>query len=364
MRRFYLLLTLLLITACAAIPGTSRFDRGAMLRNLSENVAYPLINDAAIQSEALVQSVYTFRDNPTPDTLNAVRSQWLTTSLAWERTEVVALDADMTLLTQIDKWPSNEKFIEDFIAGEAAINVNFVAGSGSTSKGLPAVEYLIFHADSDDATLVSQFEEPQRMAYLVAAAENVRDNIKTLQTFWSPEGGNYVATFASAELDDGDLQSSVSMSVNELVVVLEGMVQKELAIPLGSKSYGEPFPTAAEGWRSLTSTQNLIANLEGVRFILTGDSTTGVEGVGLNDYLDALNATSGEVLLSQAINTQLDVAMNALEAIDQPLTIAIETHKETVEKARDELRALLVLIKNDMASQLGVTITFNDSDGD
>jgi predicted lipoprotein len=364
MRRFYLLLTLLVITACAAIPGTSRFDRGAMLRNLSENVAYPLVNDAATQSETLVQQVYVFRENPTSETLNAVRSQWLTTSLAWERAEVVALDADMTLLTQIDKWPSNEKFIEDFIAGDTAINVSFVAGSGSTSKGLPAVEYLIFDTTSDDAALLSRMQEAQRMAYLVAAAENVRDNVKTLQTFWSPEGGNYVATFASAELDDGDLQSSVSMSVNELVVLLEGMVQTELSIPLGSKSYGEPFPTAAEGWRSLTSTQNLIANLEGVRFILTGDSPTGVDGIGLNDYLDALNAMSGDVPLSQAINTQMDKAMQALQAIDEPLTIAIETDKVPVEKARDELRALLVLIKNDMASHLGVTITFNDSDGD
>lgn len=364
MRRFSFLLTLLLITACAAIPGISRFDREGMLRNLSANVAYPLVQDAATQSEALVQSVYAFRDNPTTDTLSAVRTQWLTTSLAWERTEVVALDADMTLLTQIDKWPSNEKFIEDFIAGATPINLSFVAGSGSTSKGLPAIEYLIFNPEADDGAILSGLNEPQRMAYLVATAENVRDNVHTLQTFWSPEGGNYVATFASAELDDGDLQSSVSMTINELVVVLEGMVQKELAIPLGSKSYGEPFPTAAEGWRSLTSTPNLVANLDGVRLILTGDSPSGADGVGLNDYLDALDAKAGEIPLSQAITTQLDKATQALQAIDEPLTIAIESDKVAVEKARDEIRALLVLIKNDMASQLGVTITFNDSDGD
>jgi uncharacterized protein len=364
MRRLSLLLTLFLLTACAAIPGLSRFDRGAMLRNLSKNVAYPLVQDAATQSEMLVQTAYAFRDNPTLETLSSLRGQWLVTKLAWERTEVVALDADMTLLTQIDKWPSNENFIEEFIAEEPAITVDFVAGSGSTAKGLPAIEYLIFDTESEDSAILTRLQEPNRMAYLVAATENVRDNIHTLQRFWSAEGENYVATFASAERDDGDLQSSVSMSVNEMVAVLEGMVQKEIAVPLGSKSYGEPFPTAAEGWRSLTSTQNLIANLEGVRFLLTGDSPAGTDGVGLNDYLDALNVMSGDVLLSEAINTQLDKAMAALQAIDQPLTVAIESDKASVERARDELRALLVLIKNDMASHLGVTITFNDSDGD
>lgn len=364
MRRFFLFITLLFVTACAAIPGLSRFDRGAMLRNLSENVAYPLVQDVSAQSDLLVQRVYDFRNNPTPETLTALREQWISTKLAWERSEVVALDADMALLTQIDKWPSNENFIEDFIVEESVINVAFVAGSGSTSKGLPAVEYFIFDADAEDAAIVTRLQEPQRMAYLVAAAENVRDNIHTLQTFWSPEGGNYVATFASAELDDGNLQSSVSMSVNEIVAVLEGMIQKEIAVPLGSKSYGEPFPTAAEGWRSLSSTSNLIANLEGVRLILTGDHPDGTEGVGLNDYLDALDAMSGDIPLSEAINTQMDKAMAALQAIDEPLTVAIESDKEAVEQARDELRALLVLIKNDMASHLGVTITFNDSDGD
>jgi predicted lipoprotein len=363
MRRIAFVFILLVLSACTALPGTARFDRAAMLRNLSENVAYPTVQAAASQGEILVQASHTFRDSPTPETLNALREQWRITSLAWEKAEVIGLDAEMSLVTQIDKFPSNEKFIEDFIAGETPINTGFVAGVGSTAKGLPALEYLIFNPELDDAALIEQLQAPQRMAYLVATAENVRDNLVTLENFWSAEGENYVTTFASAELDDGNLQSSVSMSVNEMVVVLEGMVQSEISIPLGSKTYGEPFPTAAEGWRSASSTENLIANLEGVRALFNGNGVAG-ESVGIDDYLDSRNAMLGDIPLSQAINTQLDEAMSALQAIEAPLHIAIESEKEAVEKARDEIREALRLIKNDAASQLGVTITFNDSDGD
>src|ERR1700742_2835017 len=102
-RKLILLLTVVLLSACSALPGGSRFDRGAMMQNLSTNVALPLINDFATQSENLVQTTYAFRDDPSAEALTAMRDQWKLTALAWERAEVLKLDADMTLLSQIDK---------------------------------------------------------------------------------------------------------------------------------------------------------------------------------------------------------------------------------------------------------------------
>lgn len=362
-RKLLLLLTIVLLTACSAFPGGSRFDRGAMMQNLSTNIALPMINDFAAQSEALVQTAHAFRNNPSDATLTAMRDQWKVTALAWERAEVLKLDADMTLISQIDKWPSNQQFIEDFIAGDQPINVSFVSGVGSTAKGLPAVEYLLFVPDTDDATVIEQLSAPARTEYLVATAENLRDNAVALQKFWAADGDDYVGKFASAELDDGDLQSSVSMAVNEMVVVLEWLQTKELAVPLGSKSYGEPFPEAAESWRSATSNENMLANLESIKLMFTGDTAAG-EGIGFEEYLDAVDAKYEDIPLSQAINNQIDEAIAAVTKINRPIFTAVTEDKANVEAAREAVHKLVVLIKNDMASQLGITITFNDSDGD
>ena len=60
----------------------------------------------------------------------------------------------------------------------------------------------------------------------------------------------------------------------------------------------------------------------------------------------------------------MDNTLAALRAIDPPLSRAVTEAPDTVQTAYDEARFLVVLLKSDMGNQMGVTVTFNDTDGD
>ena len=54
----------------------------------------------------------------------------------------------------------------------------------------------------------------------------------------------------------------------------------------------------------------------------------------------------------------------ALIAVPPPLQLSVETDRNAVQALRDEVDALRRLIKLDVASLLGVTLSLSDNDGD
>ena len=85
----------------------------------------------------------------------------------------------------------------------------------------------------------------------------------------------------------------------------------------------------------------------------------GSEGLGLDDYLRALNPA-----LETRIEQQFQKAITALEAVESPIEEAVGDRKEFVQRAYAAIRDLEILFKVDLASALGVTIMFNSGDGD
>jgi predicted lipoprotein len=60
----------------------------------------------------------------------------------------------------------------------------------------------------------------------------------------------------------------------------------------------------------------------------------------------------------------LGSAIAAVQAIDGPLEVAIGRQAGAVDRAHAECRALEILLKTEVASVLGVTLTFKATDGD
>jgi predicted lipoprotein len=85
----------------------------------------------------------------------------------------------------------------------------------------------------------------------------------------------------------------------------------------------------------------------------------GGEGAGLDDYLRNLNPA-----LETRVTQQFQKAVTALRSIDAPLEVAVTNGRASVEAAHKAVHDLEILFKVDVASALGVTITFNSNDGD
>jgi predicted lipoprotein len=84
----------------------------------------------------------------------------------------------------------------------------------------------------------------------------------------------------------------------------------------------------------------------------------------LDDYLDFVDAKYNGNALSATISAQLDECLNKVAIINNPITKATLTQINDVKALHLEIKKLTVLTKVDLASNLGVIITFSDNDGD
>lgn len=208
---------------------------------------------------------------------------------------------------------------------------------------------------TNDEIVTRLSAEPRRMAYLVGLAENLHNKALALQLMWLPEGDNQGQVFIEADLGAYDVQGSISMLANEMIAEVEEIANVRLNYPRKG-TYGDPQPEAVESPYAQYSVPLAVSNLRGLQQTFNA---------GLASYLDFLQTNNQlDGLLSEAINQQFDEASAALEAISPSLQTAVVDDPAAVEAAYTEVKNLLVLFKADMANQMGLTITFNDSDGD
>lgn len=362
-----------LLSACTF--GAATFDRKAMFRDIAENVILPAHEEFVSESKKLEEVVHIFQAEPTSENLEALRQQWKVVALAWKGCELFEIGPvqEVFIHNLIHKWPTNPKLIEEHLAGAALIDQELMYSIGSTSKGLSAIEYFIFgqvpeegEEKLDSAAILNRLTDApdaqKRMQYLVALVENLHHESQILLDIWHRSGKNYAEDFINADSDGGELQGSISMLTNAMVASIEGILNMNLGEPLGHKTYGTPRPERVEAGASEHSLPNLIRSVETFKSAFNGGTTE--DQLGFDDYLDFLDAQYENQPLSTAINAQTDAALAALKAIDGPLYVAVVDDASQVVAANKEIQQLLVLIKADMVNHLGVTITFNDNDGD
>ncbi len=331
------------------------FDRQAMLDNIAFNIFLPLHEELVDKAETLNQAVGAFAQNLNLDTLETAQEAWKEAALHWQRCNLFEVGSMSAMLfhNQISKTPANLELIEDHITKADKIDEAFIESKGSTSKGLPAIEYFLFSLEGNEAVISSLKDgPPERLQYLVALAQNLSSKAKRLYDLWLPDKDNFIEKLTAPKLGT---QEPINMLVNAMVAQAVGIGREKIGRPLG-KITGEPLPETAQGRLSSTSIEQIISNIEVLQLTFNG-----ADGLGFDDYLDFIDTSDS---LAVKVNQQLDSTLNALRNIDNPLDIAVVENPEQVEQVYAEVRELAILLQVDTANQLGVTITFNDSDGD
>ncbi|MBP6786466.1 MAG: imelysin family protein [Candidatus Promineofilum sp.] len=355
--------------ATAADAGSfvpSGFDRLVMLTNVTEQLILPG-HEALVQAlQALETAAVSFAGAPDQARLDAVQDAWLAANLARMALLPYRLGPvdDSLLHNRLDNRPPRRTFIDDeILAADTPIDAAYIDSIGSSSVGLGAMEYLLFDPAGGDAAVLEAFTGAEhagrRRELLAALAQAATPKAEALLRIWSAEGDNYAQAFIAADMDEGEYQGSMNMLANQIIADVEDIVSSRLGKPLGKRTNGETRPDLVEAPYSGASLPRIVATLEAEKAAFTGGS-----GPGLDDYLDFIGAMSGEEPLSQVIVRQFDAALAALRAIDGPLETAVQSNPAQVESAYQETLSLLTLLKADMVNQLGLTLTFNDNDGD
>jgi predicted lipoprotein len=347
-------------------PSTFEDQRPAMLANMGNNIILPhyqLLNKAV---NSLDSAVIAFNSNPDSANLSHLQSIFKDAYLKWQSCSAIDFGpaTPVNLSVSMNTFPVDTTKINANIQSSTAPNL--AAISNLDAKGFPGLDFLLFGTGSTASSILSKYTTDSnaagRKTYLAAISADIKTQINTVVTAWLPSGGNYIQTFVSAA--GTDQGSSVGLLINAMDADYEVLKNYKIGIPLGKFTMGVQYPEKVESYYSQVSVQLALAQLTNIQSIYLGKSGQG-DGLGLDDYLEQVNTPQyNGSSLNTSIKNQFSLTISKLQALADPLSSTIQNNPAAVDAAYVEIQKLLVLLKTDMPSALGILITYGDNDGD
>lgn len=356
------LLVLFLFSACSNSTSSedqANFDRSEMLSNYGNNIIIPAFENMQAATNKLQSAAENFENERTLSHLDTLQSALENTRLAWQGVSPFQFGPAKSILLRasLNTYPTDTGKISDNISSG---DYSFDTIDSRDAAGLPALGYLLHGVGNTNEEILTMYtadsEAENRMTYLLDNISFIKEQVDTATNEWQASGGDYIDMFLSDENAGTDVGSSLGMLINSYVLHYERFLRDgKVGIPAGVRSAGVARPTSTEAYYGGYSLELAIANLEQIERIFTG-----ADGPGLNDNIEALDAKD----LSDEIQTQIDEAQSALEQLNNPLSQQIEENNDPVLTSFEELQQIITLLKADMTSVLGITITYQDNDGD
>ena len=367
-----LMLAGVLVTSCGEDDNgpnvDDNFDQKGFLVHVGGSIIVPAYQGLEQKSLALQEKISAFVAAPENRSLEEAKTALFEARVAWQSCAPYQFGpAEASgLASNLNVFPVDRSKIERNIE-EGSYNLGTLANNDA--KGFAALEYLLYQKDGTPEEVVQGFAgQPQRAAYLSDVTDLIVGTTTEVHAAWSPDGGNYLGEFTSDGALGADAGSSLGKLVNALNLSYERNTRDgKIGIPAGIRSLGITIPEATEAYYAGYSLELARANVEAYKRLFLGQTLEGVKGLGFDDYLKARNAatTSGsELPLDEAITAQLDAVLGAMDQIENPLAEQIDIDNEKVQQVFAQMQQLAVLLKTDMASALGVVISYQDNDGD
>lgn len=339
-------------------PTATTFDRKVMLANMGSNVIVPAYQAFAKAASSLDSAVTDFNLAPDNTKLLNLQTVFKNAYRHWQSASSFDFGpADQEYFSQnVNTFPTDTTKINANISS-GSYNIN--ALSNLDARGLPALDYMLFGA-SNNSLLVkftTDSKAANRKAYMTTVSAAMKTNATNVVNGWN----TYMSTFINAT--GTDVGSSIGQMINEMDEDLEVLKNYKLGIPLGKQSMGTVYPAKVEAYYTGFSSELALLQLKSIQNIYGGYGVSGNQ-IGLDDFLVSVNAQYNGGSLNTAILNQFTAAITKLQAVPDPLSTNITTNQALVNAAYTEVQKLVVLLKTDMPSSLGVLITYEDNDGD
>lgn len=362
----------------------------AVLDHIADQVILPAHQAFVDATESLALTAANYCDGGLDADLPAVHHAWLTAQTAEQHVELYNFgpwtEFPELLGSRINSWPAAPNNIEALLGSETPLTIEELQRKGSRERGLPVVEYLLFEDRGDDA-LNDGFVETRRCDYLVAATADLREQAKALHDAWSPDGGNYVTKLIRPDGSDMMFETThdaLSELVNRMWFAIENLRRDTISKSLTS-SPANANPLAAEGARGDAVYDTMIATLDAVEELFLGapacsgdDSLAtpkNIPDVGCeplpNDgsnpstpSIDRLLAERGRPDVVLAFEQEVRGARASVRSLPADWSNAVYDGRASVATMSDELKDVQLILQADVFNVLGLSIAFNDNDGD
>ncbi|MEZ5372713.1 MAG: imelysin family protein [Microthrixaceae bacterium] len=334
---------------------------------------------------AMSEDIDAFLADPTEETLAAARQAWLDARPDYGVTEAFRfyggpIDAEETGPEgQINAWPMDESYV-DYVEGdpdagiignpeeypsldaESLAELNEAGGETNVSTGWHAIEFLLWGQDlaedgpgerpaSDFATTGDDAAEhgDRRGEYLGSVTELLLSDLQGLADAWDPEADdNYRAQFLAKDSDE---------ALTDIITGIGELSRGELAGERMSIAYTERSEEDEHSCFSDNTTEDIVANAQGIVNVVTGEYPGGVSGPGVADLFASNDeAASGELV--DAVNAGLAAAEAIPAPFDQHLQDGVSDDGEgrvAIKTTMDNLGAQTDLIVN-QAAELGLSV--------
>jgi predicted lipoprotein len=311
------------------------------LAAVAADVIVPRYQAFATEADELVTAVEGLCASPGPAALEAAQAQWGATRAAWRRTLAFGFGPAMDLRTMSDvDFGTSAGKVEDVVAGTEPVAAEAVGQLGANARGLGAIEQLLF---GEDAGTLTATTGARRCQYAAAASTLVATAADEALAGWTSGSEPYAAT-----LDD-DAQASLNDIFNEVIRTLQGVADQKLATALGDRT-GAPEPEVADPGPAHRALDDMLDDLDGVM----ASYEAVLEPRIARQSADAASRTRAE----------LTAGIEALAAVTGPLTAAVVDDRDGLTAAQEQLKTAKRTLATEVASLLGLTLTFSDADGD
>ncbi len=359
------------------------------------SIVYASYQDTQTLNLTLQSAIAVFTAAPSAPTLAAAQNAWIAAREVYGQTEAYRfysgpidneVDGPEGLL---NSWPLDEQAI-DYVQSNANAGIindlgipnssltpngiaalNQVEGETSVTTGYHAIEFLLWGQDLSDgagagqrgpADYISTANHERRALYLNALAQLLVDNTQQLVDAWAPnDASNYRSAFVAASAQ----QHSLAKILVGMGSLSGGEMGGERMRGLDTGDKEEEHSCFSDNThRDFVVDQQGIVNVYQGRYMRLNGAV--IDGPGINDLVQAANASLNSEVNSQFATTQqlLGLISDRAEgglSFDQQIKVENASAHSTVDAARISLQAQATLFSR-VAQALSLNINL-DQDG-
>jgi predicted lipoprotein len=361
--RRHSLLSVIATALWQILPRTAKAaDRYATFNAaFAQDIAIPSLQGFADATTVQARAASAFKSKPDAAGLETLRKTFGTVSDSWMAAQLLRFGplAQEQRLDRVEYWPERRSITDKQLAGlisaadASKLTPEAFARASVAVQGLGALERLLYDGDNP---LQHFTDGSPAAAYRRALVEAVANNL------------NRIAQEALAgwrdlapKLAKGDQAGLAATPVEATGQIYAGLLttmqivgDQKIGLPLG-KSVDAAKPKQAEQWRADRSLQNILLNLGAVRHAVTGKAA--------GSFASFLQGTDIEPRLTAAF----DACDQAVFAIKHPLPAAVTDEpngRRQVELLLVKVNQLRDILTQEMPGAIGITLGFNDLDGD
>lgn len=341
-----------------------KYDTKAMATNVANNYIIPAYSNYKSETATLLDAINTFTSSPSEQNLTNCQNQWKETAIAWQSVSMLEFGPaeGMSLKSQTNIFPVDTLLIKSNITSNT---YDLQLPSNFDAKGLQSLDYLLFLPTFTNTQIVSYYTAtPNAKTYLISVSAELSTNASTVYNDWNT---SYKTSFID-NVESNAVGTSVSDMINALSLHFEAFVRKgKVGIPLGifNGISQQTMPGHVEGFYSNYSIELADEAMQAIKNYINGKtfaSTT--TGEGLSNYLDFVEAENNGQNLSTVIDEKIELIKTNLNLLSPTINGAITDNNAAVHSVYQSMQQLVPLIKVEMTSNLGVLISYQDSDGD